>query len=266
MASLRLRGAASYATALLVVIVSAGCGRSASPTQPTARSSQVSRQAADDIARHIGASLARQGGMPLDQVGGSSVVALQGSSTTTERTMDEGEFSWWFSIQFFAADGALQTTYQHGSTARMTVESRARGRIVTAQHQARVGVHRLLDVRGLLPDVTTLEIDGAVNDTADCAFASGDSSRSYHLRSAGQLTDVMKLKNESVNPYPLSGTARWNVVADATSAGPGGTTEAHYEVTVVVTFNGTRHPTVQIDKRYTYRTDLVTGEVVPLPS
>jgi hypothetical protein len=34
----------------------------------------------------------------------------------------------------------------------------------------------------------------------------------------------------------------------------------------VVTFNGTRYPTVEVNERYTYRVDLESGEVVRLPS
>jgi hypothetical protein len=271
MASMRFREATRCALGLLVAVASAGCGKSAAPSRPfSGTGGQISQQAADDIARHYAASLARQGGLPLDRVAGSSLsaTAQQGKSSVSARMLDEGELSWSLSIKFFAIDGAEQMTYLHGATARMTVDARVRGRFVTAEHQARVGVHRWLDVQGLLPDVTTIEIDGAANDTADCAFASTDGSeeRSYHLLSAGQFADVMKLKDEQANPYPLSGTARWDVAADAFTRDPNGTTEAHYEVAVVVTFNGTRYPTVEVNERYTYRVDLESGEVVRLPS
>jgi hypothetical protein len=268
MASIRFRGVTRYALTLLVVVTAAGCGKSASTSRPdSGTDARVSQQTADDLAGHFGASLA---GLPLDRAAGSSLTttAQQGRSSLTARMVDEGELSWSLAIKFFAADGSEQMTYLHGTTASMTVDARVHGRLVTAEHQAQVGVHRWLDVQGLLPDVTTIEIDGAASDTAECAYASGDGSeeRSYHLLSAGQLADVMKLKDESANPYPLSGTARWDVAADAFTRDPDGTTEAHYQVTVVVTFNGTRQPTIQVDKRYSYRVDLVTGEVTRLPS
>jgi hypothetical protein len=118
-----------------------------------------------------------------------------------------------------------------------------------------------------LPAETELLINGAANDTADAAFAASDgsASRSYHFLGGGALTDVRQLKDQNVNPYPLSGTARWNVNVDAASHDAEGTREAHYQATVKITFNGTRHPVIEISESYRYSMDLETGEVTPLP-
>jgi hypothetical protein len=262
-------------TSLAVALVATGCGRSTSPSAPTSgTTSELTQQAADDIARQFSSSLARQGGIPIDRVGATSLTSVATGQAAelrrsgAARIHDEGGFSWWFSITFFDAAGSEQSFYDPATTARARVHARARGHLITAEHQAAVGVERLLDVQGLLPTETTLEIDGAAHDTADCSFEAldGSAEREYHLLAAGALVDVRQLKDSSVNPYPLSGKARWDVAVDALERDDHGTREAHLDVTVTITFNGTRHPTIEIDSRYRYSGDLETGEVHRLPT
>jgi hypothetical protein len=107
-------------------------------------------------------------------------------------------------------------------------------------------------------------VNGAAHDTADCVFAAVDTlpAREYHVLADGTLTDMRTLKDTSVNPYPLSGTLRWQVQADATE----GAQHAHYRATVLVTFNGTRYPTIQVDEHYDYTFDLETGEITRRPA
>ncbi len=257
---------------LALVIITAGCGKDATLTAPS-QNSGLSQQAADDVARHFAGSLS-QGAVPLNRIGSADLAAIARGEVRLDpsgrayRTTDEGSFTWSFSVRFFDADGNEQASFDPLTTARMSVVARARGSLTTAEHQATIGVHRALDIDGLLPTETTLEIDGAANDTADAAFEArdGSASRSYHLLGAGALTDVMQLKDSSVNPYPLSGTARWEVEIDAAETDQDGTREAHYEVTVLVTFNGTRNPTIEIDGNFRYSMDLVTGEIRRLPA
>jgi hypothetical protein len=263
-----------FAASLLVVLSVSGCGRSAAPTTPRAMGpSGLTQQAANDLARQFGATLSRQG-LPLDRVGSTSLVALaRGTAPDLRRSgpmavTDEGGFAWSLSVTFFDAAGVPQLAYVPGVTARVVVVARARGNLVTAEHRAFVGLHRRLDVQGLLPVEEVLLINGAAHDTADCEFQArdGSASRSYHLLAAGALNDVRKLKDESVNPWPLSGTARWEVQVDAFVEDERGAREAHYQATVLVTFNGTRHPVIEINERWRYRMDLETGEVERLPA
>jgi hypothetical protein len=257
----------------VLVITASGCGKDAAPTASSKPASELTPQASDDIARTFAASLAKDGGVPIDRVGGTTINAIaegraRGIRAGMENTADEGEFSFSFRIRFFDRHGVEQPAYDPQTTARMSVEARAHGRVVTAEQRAEVGVARWLDVGGLLPSEVALEIDGASHDTADCEFAARDGSaeRRYHLLAGGVLTDVLKLKDERVNPYPLSGTARWDVEADAFVRDASGTSQARYEATVIVTFNGTKHPTIEVNKRWRYRMDLETGEVVRQPA
>jgi hypothetical protein len=73
-------------------------------------------------------------------------------------------------------------------------------------------------------------------------------------------------KDESEDPYPLSGAARWAVEVDASSRNAGGTDEAHYQATALITFNGTRYPTIEVSESFRYPMDLRTGEIQRLPA
>jgi hypothetical protein len=272
-----LRSALFHSALLAVAVAASSCGKDASlsaPSQPQP-SSGLTRQAADDLARQFAATMARQGGLPLTRLGGTTVQEIATgrapqrllANPGVENRTDEGSFSWAFSIKFFDASGNPQQMFVPGSTARAEIMARARGSLSTAEHQASVGVYRLLDVRGLLPDETELLVNGAANDTADASFeaSDGSASRSYHFLGRGALVDVRQLKDERVNPYPLGGQARWNVNVDAFADDAEGPREAHYQASVVITFNGTRHPEIEISESYRYSMDLETGEITPLP-
>jgi hypothetical protein len=261
---------------LALAIGASACGKSAAPSAPKSSSAlQPSRQAADDIARQFATSLSRQG-LPLNQVGSTSLadVARGGVSPATlgragvPMTQGDANLSWSLVFTFYDAAGNPQQVYDPETTARIVVHAKVRGTLTSPEHRAFIGSDRLLDVAGVLPTETTIEVDGSARDTADFSFdaTNGSSSRHYHLLGAGDLTDMRQLKDKSVNPYPLSGTARWAIVVDASSRDANGTKEAHYEATVLVTFNGTRYPTIEVTKNFRYQMDLDTGEVEPLPA
>lgn len=263
----------SIAAGMLAVLTT-GCGKDAAPTAATPRRSEMTSQAAKDIAAQFGSTLSRQNGLAFNRVGGTTLQAMargQGAvaSRTGEKVLtDEAEFSWSFSVTFFDADGRQQITFDPSTTARLAVLAKARGRVTTAEQQASIGTRRSLDVDGILPAETEIEIDGALNDTASCLFKARDGSleRRYFIVASGSLTDVRQLKDETVNPYPLSGTAKWQVTADAFERNSEGEASAHYEASVEVTFNGTEYPTITVDKRWRYSVDLETGAVTEIPS
>ena len=61
---------------LAVALSASGCGKKATPNSPAPPSSQISQQAADDLARQFAATLARQGGVPLSRIGDTSLQSL----------------------------------------------------------------------------------------------------------------------------------------------------------------------------------------------
>jgi hypothetical protein len=278
MKGLRYRPLSLPLAALVLALAAAGCGKNAasSGSSTTSPNPPLSAQAADDIALQFATTLSRQHGVPLSQVGTTSLAALargEGSATALRRArvesiQTEGGLTWSVVVRFFDAAGNEQPIYNPATTARVVVHAKVRGTLASPEHHAFIGSDRMLDVAGLLPTETTLEIDGAANDTADAAFdaANGSASRHYHLVGAGALTDVRQLKDPAVNPYPLSGTARWAIIVDASSTDHNGTTDAHYDATVLVTFNGTRYPTIEVSEHFRYQMDLETGAIERLPA
>lgn len=69
------------------------------------------------------------------------------------------------------------------------------------------------------------------------------------------------LKDRSVDPCPLSGTATFTVDAVRYRTNARVDVDASLSGTVVVTFNGTADPEVTVDGTYHYRLNLLTGIV-----
>lgn len=278
MNALRYRPLLLLLAVLSLALGASGCGKNAapSPSSTTSPNPPLSAQAADDIALQFATTLSQQRGVPLSQVGTTSLVAVARGeraavalrSAGVETIQTEGGLTWSVVVRFFDAGGNEQPIYNPLTTARVVVHAKVRGTLASPEHHAFIGSDRMLDVVGLLPSESTIEIDGAANDTADAAFdaADGSASRRYHLVGAGALADVRQLKDAAVNPYPLSGTVRWEVIADASSTDQNGTKEAHYDATVLVTFNGTRYPTIEVSEHFRYRMDLETGAIERLPA
>ena len=278
MKTLRYRTLLLTLASLAIAVAATGCGKGAAPSAPSPshQTAPMSQQAADDIASQFALTLSKQGGLPLTGLGSTSLTAMsRGEVSPTRlgrsnvlRNLDEGSLSWSLTLTFFDAAGNQQLIYDPNTTARVVVHAKAHGTLSTAERRALIGVERLLDVQGLLPGETTIEIDGSARDTADCSFVSTDGihSRRYHLLGAGALTDVRQLKDETVNPYPLSGTARWEVTADAMVTDESGTQSAHYQATMLVTFNGTQYPTIEVSGDFHYRMDLETGAIQRIPA
>lgn len=280
MKTLRYRTLIPLLASLVLAVTASGCGKRAAPSAPapgpSPGSTTMSQQAADDIASQFALTLSRQGGIPLTGLGSTSLTAMANGQVSPTRlgrsnvmrAEDEGSLSWSLTLTFYDAAGNVQLIYDPATTARVVVHAKVHGTLTTAERRALVGIERNLDVTGLLPMETTIEIDGAALDTVDCSFTSTDGvrARQYHLLANGALTDVRQLKDESVNPYPLSGTARWAVTADASVTDENGTQEAHYEATVLITFNGTQYPTIEVSGGFRYRMNLETGAIERIPA
>jgi len=259
---------------VFVVVIATGCGHHAAPTASVPQDTRPPSQVARDLAQNLSTTLSRDHGVPIDQVGTTRLeAAAQGRpdavrALRSATALDERNLSWSWTVVFYDADGHEQLMFVPGVTARAMIHANVRGSLSSAEHNASVGIERMLDVSGLLPAETELHIDGAAHDTAHCAFEAQDGSaaRRYDLLSQGSLEDIRQLKDSSVNPYPLSGVLRWQVAADAFERTGDGEQEAHYDARVVVTFNGTRYPTIEIEEHWRYRMDLQTGEITELPS
>lgn len=248
------------------ILALGGCGKSADVTGLGA----VAQQTSDDIAVQVGASASADGGGMMTELEGTrSAVPMTVHPATIDRvaspetTFVRGPFTITLDRTFYDIDGnALQQW--DPSAVRAVVNSWVRGAITGVRYQATVGRTGVLNVSGLAAAVDTLVFDGTATDTTDARFTSLDGLRTVdvHVLSTRVLTTVRALKNRTVNPWPLSGTATWTVSVDKYANGPRGGIEAHYQAVVVMTFDGTQSADVSVNGRYHYRVDLQTGVAV----
>jgi hypothetical protein len=145
---------------------------------------------------------------------------------------------------------------------RVAIGSWVRGSVTGVRYQATLGRAGTLDVRGLVSAADTLVFDGTATDTTDARYTSlDDRTVDVHVLATRMLARVRVLKNRRVHPWPLGGTATWNLSVDKFASGPRGGIEVHYDAVVVVEFDGTQYADVTVNGRYRYRMDLQTGGV-----
>jgi hypothetical protein len=246
-------------------IILGGCGKSSDVTGLGA----AAQQTADDLAVQVGASAsADNGGLMTEIEGTTSAVpmALQPSSidgvAAADTTFTRGPFTITLERTFYDVDGnALQQW--DASAVRVQIGSWVRGSVTGVRYQATLGRTGTLDVSGLAAAVDTLVFAGTATDTTDARYTSLDGLRTVdvHVLATRVLAGVRALKNRNVNPWPLSGTATWNLSVDKFASGPRGGIEVHYEAVAVVEFDGTQYADVTVNGRYRYRMDLLTGGV-----
>jgi len=256
----------------LVVVLGFGLGAcGSSPTTPTT----FSQQSADDVAVLAAATLTgSSGGLLLELEAGSgsvpSTAALRlrpgepapYASATSETTFSVGSVEYTVSRTFYDADGNTLSGYGPEAT-HLRITCRAQGSVSAPQREAsiaRFGVH---DVTGIEAGRDTLQFDGAGNDTIQCHFTSFDGMRERYFYALGarSLDAVRLLKDRDVNPYPLSGKARWAWEADRLRSNERTDVETHFSALVEVTFNGTANPEIVVNGSYHYHVNLDTGAV-----
>jgi len=259
-------GGAPAAWLAILAIAFSGCGKSANVTGLGA----AGQQAADDIAVEVGASASLDnGGVMTELEGTTSAVptrlqlAAPEAVTAADTTFTRGPFTITLSRSFYDIDGN-QLQQWDASAVRAVIESWVRGAVSGPRYQATVGRTGTLNVNGLAAAVDTLTFDGVATDTTDARYTSLDGTRTadVHVLATRVLAAVKALKDRNANPWPLSGTATWNVAVDKYANGPQGGIEVHYTAVVAVTFNGTQFADVAVNGRYHYRLDLQTGDVV----
>ncbi|HTR96827.1 MAG TPA: hypothetical protein VMH61_02905 [Candidatus Acidoferrales bacterium] len=249
--------------ALAALAAVAGCSKSTSTVTPTANLSQTD---SDDIAQQVGADVAGQSNAA---VGASSArpsfSSPQGASAQAvlgDTTFTAGGITWTLSRTWYDAGGNAQAGYNPVTTVRMIASARGTGAVSGTSFSASFGGYGLLDVNGVAAAQDTLLTQATHADTLQSAFTSlSGVSRQFYCQQSSNWVDVRQLKPVSSNPWPLSGTATFQVDADRLRSSNRGDVEAHLAATVVVTFNGTRYPTVSVDGKYRYQLDLMTGAV-----
>jgi hypothetical protein len=263
----RLSGGSVLAVCLVATFLAlGGCGKSSNVTGLGANSQLT----ADDVAVQVGASASADGGGMMTEIEGTSSAVPMAARpvtfygvTAADTTFARGPFTVTLGRTFYDIDDVVLQQWDP-SAVRAVIDSWVRGAITGLRYQATVGRTGVLNVNGLAAAVDTLLFDGTATDTTDAVFTSLDGLRTVdvHVLATRVLTSVRALKNRTVNPWPLSGTATWTVSVDKFANGPRGGIEAHYQAVVEMTFDGTQFAGVSVSGRYPYRIDLQTGAAV----
>src|SRR5262249_18449400 len=183
--------------------------------------------------------------------------------SSADTTFTTGNVTITLSRTFYDAGGNELQQWDPSAT-RARIDSWVRGTVTGPQYQATFGRSGTLDIDALAAGADTVVFAGTATDTVDATYTSIDGARSADAHGLGTrvLAAVKKLKDRNINPWPLSGTATWNVSVDKYATGPNGAIEAHWDAVAVLTFNGTRYARLLVNGRYRYTVDLQTGAVV----
>jgi hypothetical protein len=268
------RGSIWMMSLLVVATALAGCGGGGEDSPVDPGGSNLSQSAADDIAVQASAGIVAGKGGWLAEV--DAAAGMSGSSATaplrlqmdvpvpslSETTFTRAGITIRMTRRFFEENGTEVSGY--GPTVdRLMSTCRAYGTHTGPGYSGSLGRTSWLDVHNLLASKDTLEFDGGSSDTVNSSFTAMDESHTHYFywRSQGSLTDVRALKDQGVNPYPLSGTASWEVSVDVLHEGDPGSVEAHIDARVVVVFKGTSEPDLWVNGLYRYKVNLDTGLV-----
>lgn len=254
--------APAAALAMAAVLVLSGC--SDNPTEPQ---NDLTAQDADMMAGQLAASLASGNGGAMVEIEVARERAVSGAASggfpaaAAETTFTSGSLTYSLAITFFDA-GGVELPWYDSTAVRMVLESRASGSFSSPEYSAVLGHSALHDVTGIEPASDRLTFHGESRDTVDADFTDESSGvLSFDWLSAGDWEAVVALKDAAANPYLLSGRLLWSAVVDIVGIRDGKQATAHYEVSAIVTFNGTRYPEIVIDGTHHYVADLETGAV-----
>jgi hypothetical protein len=252
--------AAILATALVAGAI--GCGKDKS--NPAAPQPAVTQEEADDVAIQTQFTFNIFG----DDLGTAVASTPAGPAARPARALWDTTFSNGGGLTYEASrtfyDAADNPLADYGPTAvRLRWMSHASGLIHTPRDSATVGHALTLDVRGIQASDDTLKLDGTSADTLLNKFHSFDGTRTrlYYWRSSLQIINVRFAKDQiPTGPRPI-GTATMTIAVDRLRSYDRLDVASHFDVSVVVTFDGSGVAVLVVDGRYTYHWDLDSGDV-----
>lgn len=254
---------------LILALAAAGCGNRVNAPQPLAFDQAV----ADDVAIQsvtnislLGAEVnALVSSTPMLPQHGTREADMYRSGNPTraawDTTFTNNGVTWAASRTFY---DALDNPLPGWSpiAARMRWTSRAWGTYTGPRDTASVGHAAILDVRGIDGVQDTLRFDGSSNDTLQCSFRSYDGSRTrWFFWTGSALVENVRLLRSTPGQPPHAGTVTFTVSADRLRSNNRVDVEAHFDVVVIVTFNGTSEAEILVNGSWDYRWNLVTGAI-----
>jgi len=141
------------------------------------------------------------------------------------------------SYAFFAA-GQWQETFDVTTTDSINLDGLLQGTVSNANDTANVNRHLNVTV-ARNPEWDQKRIwNGTGTDTSDATVTNDHATRSYALKTATTVSEVVVAEPRGENPYPLSGTITSTISGSRTREG-NTTVSKNVAYTAVVSFNGT---------------------------
>ena len=253
-----------FATVLFGIVLLAGVSGCSDDSNPTSPEPAVSQQEADDVALQTVVAV----GIFSDDFGNAVSATPAGPAARPSRAMWDTTITSASGLTYQASrdfyDAADNVLPDYGPTAvRMRWMSHAGGLIVTPRDSCTVGHALVLDARGIQSTVDTLRLDGIQTDTLLNKFTSYDGMRTriYNWRSILSLINVRFPKSQIVTGLRPTGLVTLAIAVDRLRTYNHLDIESHFDVAVVITFDGSTVARVLVDGRYAYNWNLLTGEI-----
>ena len=252
------------AVALLGIALIAGVNGCSDDSNPTSPEPNVSQQEADDVALQTLLTVNIFG----DDLGNAISSTPAGPAARPFRAQWDTTITSGSGLTYQASrtfyDAANNALADYGPTAvRLRWTSHAAGLVVTPRDSVTIGHALLLDVRGIQSAVDTLQLDGSQSDSLLNKFTSYDGLRTriYNWRSTLTLINVRFPKSQVVTGPRPTGLATLAIAVDRLRTYNRLDVESHFDVAVVIVFDGSTVAHVLVDGRYAYNWDLLTGEI-----
>jgi hypothetical protein len=149
-------------------------------------------------------------------------------------------------ITFQDSSGTAETAYDSLLTASIHVLADISGDRTNGPWTATVARHRDFTFTGLLGTETSRTVNGTGSETVTRSrLTRNDSTRTYNITASSTVSGVtLPVKSNGANGYPTGGTITRTMTATIVTGPDSGRTVTR---TVTITFDGTDHPSGQIN-------------------
>lgn len=256
------------AAALAALLALTGCG-----TSRTTAPAPISQNQANEVAQQVAflvmlspdmTSVPSTAHAPVAFADSRGLNMHRGRGNSALRVRGESDLAWTFDVTWYDAAGNEQMAFDSATTARVVTHQTGRGTYSDVGFNATMGHAADVDLSGLLASAPQVTVSATRSDTLQANYSGQEGEAQLTLRCTGGMAQVTRTKPLESHPYPASGSASWAVDGHRAAQTANGSYADDYEVSVVVTFNGTRYVPLVVDERCQYLLDLDTGVVTPV--
>jgi hypothetical protein len=148
--------------------------------------------------------------------------------------------------KYFSCNEDVQENYDPLTTGRVELVSDASGSLDLPRIEKTFSRHAEIEITGLCQDNKDFTVNGIVSSESKMTFTANktEEEKNYSVK-ADTVIDGIVFSADKIRFYPLSGTITCHMVIDKTK---GDAVIIHVVKTVMITFNGTAKPKIEILK------------------